>query len=151
MIRSRCVPTPPRHVSASMPITAVSLFLLILQPAIALAEWRSLPAQTGFPKALSGAITAPVVLADVDDDSDVDILVGSDADTLWLIASDGTILDWFDAGDDILTAPAVGDIDFDGATEIVFCAGDTVYCLAGDNFDVEWRCQAAGARTGIAV
>lgn len=146
------VPTPPSPSSRAFVVLAVFALVAVLAgSAASLLSWRSLPAQSGFPRALSGTITAPAVLADVDDDSDTDILIGRDADTLWLVAADGTILDWFDAGDDILTAPAVGDVDFDGATEVVLCAGDSVYCLAGDDFDVEWRCHAASARTGVAI
>ncbi len=64
--------------------------------------------------------------ADVDGDGDLEVLVGSDDNKLWIWHHDGSRLTgWPQAtGSDIFGAPAFGDIDGDGSPEVLASSDD---------------------------
>jgi outer membrane protein assembly factor BamB len=82
---------------------------------------------------VGGAVVQGPVVADVDGDSKLEILVCSRSKRLICLGADGKEKWSFPSGAEAITSPAVGDIDGDGLTEIVFTSKDrSVYCLTVD-------------------
>ena len=81
--------------------------------------------------------------ADVDNDGEVEVIIGSGVPTHKLFCLSGSDGDeeWsFTAGDYIFSSPAIVDVDSDGQLEVIFgSSDDIVYCLSGNNGSEEWR------------
>lgn len=79
----------------------------------------------GFPVDLDQRIAADPVVADLENDGDLEILLGSDTDQLFAIDHTGNILWTQDtATANIRTAPAVGQLDADPELEIVYTSSN---------------------------
>jgi len=75
--------------------------------------------------------TAPVV-ADVNNDTLLEVLVGDTRGHIFCIGSDGTLLWSFKVESSIMAPPSVADINGDGILEVIFGTKDgSVYCLHG--------------------
>jgi hypothetical protein len=76
----------------------------------------------GFPVILGGgSVTSSPILAELDGDTEVEILVGCQDGLLYCFNHDGTIVDSFPLAvcSEITSSPAVGDLDCDGDIEII--------------------------------
>jgi hypothetical protein len=86
------------------------------------------PAQTGFPKTLSGdpVARASVVLADLNGDALPEIIVGGSDGTMYAVEGDGSLLWSTGTGTHAIDSKAVvADVDADGFPEVVFGVGST--------------------------
>jgi len=80
------------------------------------------------------------VVADVDGDNNLEILIGSDDNFLYCISHTGTYEWAYQTQGDVLSSPAVADIDADGIMEVIFGSADNkVYCLSGNGGTLEWN------------
>lgn len=121
-------------------ILLVTAILLHDQAPAAAYPYNPLPTQPGFEngKALSGAAVdyASPTLADLNGDGKLEIVVGGRDGRLYAVESTGNLLWQFDAAAALNTvarkpsatkmqsAPAIGDLDGDGAPEVVVGLGD---------------------------
>jgi len=121
-----------------------------------ISHWQTfqrLPTNTGFTGLKGGmgpsfairhfstndSIESSPVIGDIDSDDSLEIIFGSDNDSLYAINADGTKLWSFGTSGDIKKAPAIGDLDGDGNNEIVVGSSDsTIYCLNGEDGSLEW-------------
>ncbi len=88
----------------------------------------------GFPRALGGQITASPALADLDGDGRFDIIVAAETDSVYAVSGEGAAdLPGWPQPATVFTAfgrtssPVVGDLDADGALEVIFAASDGVF------------------------
>jgi hypothetical protein len=78
----------------------------------------------------TGAVVSSPALADVDDDGDLEIVVGCADGLVYGLHHDGSTVEGFpiSVGAGISSSPAVGDIDLDGSIELVVGAqADSLY------------------------
>ena len=100
-------------------------------------------------------VTASPAIGNVDSDPDIEV-IGSSADGM---TSDGDVFclngnngneEWtYDVGiENTASAPALGDIDNDGDTEIIYGSLDSnFYCLDGNNGNKEWEYTVSSGTT----
>ena len=85
----------------------------------------------GFPVNISsGSVVSSPTLADIDEDDDLEIIVGGQDGKLYGFHHDGNPVDGFpiDVGSSITSSPAIADIDLDGDIEIAVGAkNDSLY------------------------
>ncbi|RLC96135.1 MAG: hypothetical protein DRI77_08990, partial [Chloroflexi bacterium] len=101
----------------------------------------------GWPRWVSGARASAPVLADIDRDGDLEIIVGSYDDKVYAWHHDGsTVSGWpQQTGGDVHGSPAVADLDGDGGLEIVAGSLDgSLYVWHYDGTPMTGWPQAAG-------
>ncbi|MBD3190300.1 MAG: PQQ-binding-like beta-propeller repeat protein, partial [Candidatus Heimdallarchaeota archaeon] len=77
----------------------------------------------------SDVYSSPAV-ADLDGDGTLEVLVGSDDDTLYCLSHTGSEEWGYQTGDNVYSSPAVADLDGDGTHEVLVGSDDdTLYCL----------------------
>ncbi len=83
--------------------------------------------------------SSPAV-ADVDNDGDMEVVVGSNDDSLYCVDGATGSVKWvFGTGSDVKSSPAVADVDNDGDMEVVVGSNDsTIYCLNGSDGTPKW-------------
>jgi hypothetical protein len=87
------------------------------------------PNEPGWPHKTSGAIRSSPALADLFGDSRLEIVVGSDNDTLYAFHASGDPDSGWAAstGAPVEASPVTGDLDNDGALEVVVGAGNKLF------------------------
>ncbi|MFC1594139.1 FG-GAP-like repeat-containing protein [Candidatus Omnitrophota bacterium] len=93
------------------------------------------PLQPGWPQATGSYINSSPSLADLDNDGDMEIVIGSDDHKVYAWYNDGTLLDGWpvETGDYVNSSPAIADIDNDGDKEIIVGSyDDKVYAWHHD-------------------
>jgi hypothetical protein len=84
----------------------------------------------GFPVNFAGSIVSSPVLADLDDDSDLEIVVGGQDGRVYALHHDGSAVAGFpiEVGAAVTSSPAIADIDRDGRAELAVGAkNDSLY------------------------
>ena len=97
----------------------------------------------------SDQVVASPAIGDVDDDGELEVIIGSTGGSLYILnASDGS-LEWqFPTGGGIQASAALANLDKDDYTEIVVGSTDgTVYCFQwdGSSGKTEWSFPTGGA------
>jgi hypothetical protein len=102
------------------------LFIPLVSTEMNTSNTFDIPYQDGWPQKTTGQIVSSPVIADLDGDGTMEIIVGSgnapgDKFKVYVFHSDGSIMDGWpvDLIDDVDSVPAIGDLDNDGDLEIV--------------------------------
>lgn len=92
----------------------------------------------------SDAVLSSPAIGDIDGDSLMEVVIGSDDDTLYALELDSLI--WkFGTGGDVRSSPALGDIDGDDKLEVVFGSNDgSVYALNAEDGSLYWSYPTGG-------
>jgi hypothetical protein len=87
------------------------------------------PNEDGWPVKTTGAVRSSPIVVDLFKDSKLEIVVGSDNDTLYVFhASGDPDSGWADStGAPVQASPVVGDLDNDGTFEVVAAAGNKLF------------------------
>ena len=96
------------------------------QPSQRINDSTEIPYQEGWPQETKGKIYSSPVIADLDDDGSMEVIVGSGAFdgkhcNIYVFHSDGTVMKgWpIEVNGDVYGSPAIGDVDNDGDLEVV--------------------------------
>ena len=100
-----------------------------------------------------GPINAPPLMADVDSDGKLEVIVASEDNSIYILrATTGSLLWKFSAKGPLLGPPVIGDLDKDGDLDIVFgCRGDFIYALEGKEGKLLWKYLCGGAMVSAPV
>jgi len=92
----------------------------------------------------SGEVNSSAAIGDLDGDSLMELVIGSDDDTLYALEMDSLL--WkYGTGDDVRSTPALGDIDGDSKLEVVFGSNDgSIYALHAENGSFYWSYPTGG-------
>ncbi len=108
-------------------------------------SWTGLPGNiitvgTLWSKLLGGGISCSPVLADVDCDGLIEVVIGANDGRLYVLnGEDGSDVWSYSTGGQTISSAAVGDPDGDRKPEIIFGASDNrVYALNGENGSPLW-------------
>jgi hypothetical protein len=87
------------------------------------------PNEDGWPQKTGGAVRSSPALADLFDDSKLEVVIGSDDHCLYVYPTSGDLEDgWVDTTcAPVWTSPAVGDINDDGPPEVIVAADNSLY------------------------
>jgi subtilisin family serine protease len=117
--------------------------------------------RSGFPKSASiGSIFTPVTVANIDADSDLEMITASSSGKVTVLNSDGSVVTGWPktlASTVIYGAPAVGDVDGDGSPDIVVTTYGTstvigqLYAYHADGTLITGWPKTVGAMRGGAV
>lgn len=112
----------------------------------------------GFPYSTADKFNCPPTIVDLDGDGDMEIVAGDDDGFLYLLHHDGSEMGVHSFGGDIRGGIAVGDINQDGAPDLIFGGYDQLVHafnpIAGNEIDgwpvdVNWNIAAAPAIADI--
>ncbi len=94
--------------------------------------------------ATSGEVNSSAAIGDIDGDSLMELVIGSDDDTLYALEMDSLL--WkYGTGGDVRSSPALGDIDGDSKLEVVFGSNDgSIYALHAENGNFYWSYPTGG-------
>ncbi|HAW49772.1 TPA: hypothetical protein DCX16_02320 [bacterium] len=104
---------------------------------------------SNWPQVLPDFVHSSPALGNIDDDSELEIIIGCDDGKAYVYKSNGSLASGWpkETGDRILSAPALGDIDGDGKLEIVVGSTDgKVYIWKGDGTSISGWPQQTGNR-----
>ncbi len=92
----------------------------------------------------SGEVNSSAAIGDIDGDSLMELVIGSDDDTLYALEMDSLL--WkFGTNGDVRSSPALGDIDGDSKLEVVFGSNDSnVYALNAEDGSPYWLYPTGG-------
>jgi outer membrane protein assembly factor BamB len=95
------------------------------------------------------SIESSPIIADIDGDDTMEVVVGSDDDTLYAVNADGSILWKYGMGDNIIGAPAAADLDLDGKVEVVASSiNKRIVSLNGEDGSLDWEYNFIGGVPG---
>jgi hypothetical protein len=103
--------------------------------------WTGAPYLAGWPVYIANAIPSSPVLADIDRDDDLEIIIGSKDEHVHVWHHDGTpVAGWpREAGDEIWSSAAVGNLDADPELEIVIgTQGGYLYAWNADGVGINY-------------
>src|SRR5262249_42302360 len=88
----------------------------------------------------AGTFPSPAV-ADLDNDGNLDVIIGDGQGRIHVIKSNGDILWVKDAFSSQLlySSPIVADVNGDGTLDVIMAAGNVVRAFSGDNGDLVWE------------
>ena len=94
----------------------------------------------------AGAFSSPA-LGDIDDDGILEVVIGSDAGTVYSFDSQNGNLEWsYQTGDTVYSSPSLGDIDKDGFLEVIIGSYDgKVYAFNGQDGSLVWSYSTGGS------
>jgi len=85
------------------------------------------------------SIQSSPIIADIDGDNTLDVVIGSNDDTLYAVDANGTQLWKYGMGGDVVGAPATADLDEDGKLEVVASSSNKkVVSLNGEDGSSNW-------------
>ena len=106
---------------------------------------------TGTPSDVNAVDSTPVYV-DIDEDYNLEVIVGGWDGNLYVVGNTGTVERVFTVGYPILSTPTVADLDEDHKLEIIFGAEDNVLRVLENNMGVLWSYTVGGPiRTSPAV
>lgn len=86
-----------------------------------------------------GLITSSPTLGDLDNDSKLEVVIGSYDGMIYALNHDGELLWSFDTGDSVNSSPALGDLDGDGKLEVIVGShSGYVYALTSEG-RLRWK------------
>ena len=87
----------------------------------------------------SDSIVSSPIIADIDGDNTLDIVVGSYNDTVYAIDANGTDIWKYCMTGNVIGSPATADLDEDGKLEVVVSSDNKeIVCLNGENGSFNW-------------
>jgi len=85
------------------------------------------------------SIQSSPIIADIDGDNTLDVVIGSNDDTLYAVDANGTLLWKYGMGGNVVGAPATADLDEDGKLEVVASSSNKkVVSLNGEDGSFNW-------------
>jgi outer membrane protein assembly factor BamB len=94
----------------------------------------------------TGDWTKSLSIGNVDEDGEMEVIVGSDNGEIYCLNGDNGKMEWnYKVSSHVRSSPTLGDVDGDGEIEIIIAGSDgRIYCLKGDSGKVKWESYVGG-------